>query len=69
MIYHTSNANSFDCSHKPWTLYELLCGLYRYLLMCTGYEISSYYKQLQVCLSDDFCNLKKTEVQCRKHSI
>jgi len=39
--------------------YELLCSLYRYLHMCIGYEISSHYKQMQVCLNHDFCNLKK----------
>lgn len=39
--------------------YELVGSLYSYLHMCIGYEISSHYKQLQVCLSDDFCNFKK----------
>jgi len=39
--------------------YELLWSLYMYLHMCIGYELSSHYKQLHVCLSDDFCNFKK----------
>ena len=38
--------------------YEILCSLCRWLYMCIVYEISSHYKHLQVCLSDDCCNLK-----------